>query len=132
MLHSKCSCFRLIFCNQLIKYSVYSVTLWAMINTEERTLIVSPCLAVVELTQTYSYREVVGWAGEGGCRSAHNSFISRCLLVNALITVWLTKFYFNRTVWEQKNAWRNLTASQYFKPVVRIDLKPRKTFLTLK
>ena len=50
VLYSKSSCFRYIFCNQLIKYSLFSVSLWAMINTEERTLIVSPYVAVVELS----------------------------------------------------------------------------------
>ena len=38
------------FCNQLIKYSMFLVSLWAMINTEERTLIASLCVAFVEVT----------------------------------------------------------------------------------
>ena len=48
--YSKSSCSRLIFCNQLIKYSVFLVSLRTMIKTEERTLTASPCLAFVELT----------------------------------------------------------------------------------
>ena len=51
--YSKSSCSRLIFCNQLIKYSVFLVSLWAMMKTEERTLTASPCLVVVELTKPY-------------------------------------------------------------------------------
>ena len=48
--HSNSICSRLIFCNQLIKYSMFLVSLWAMIKTEERALTLSPWLAVVELT----------------------------------------------------------------------------------
>ena len=35
------------FYNQLIKYSMFLVSLWAMINTEERTFIASLCVAVL-------------------------------------------------------------------------------------
>ena len=38
------------FYNQLIKYSLFLVSLWLMINTEERTLTASPCVAVFKLT----------------------------------------------------------------------------------
>ena len=48
--YSKSSCSRLIFCDQLIKCSVFLVSFWAAIKTEERTVTVSPLLAVVELT----------------------------------------------------------------------------------
>ena len=37
------------FSNQLIKYSMFLVSLGAMINTEERTLRASLCVAVVEV-----------------------------------------------------------------------------------
>ena len=47
--YSKGSWSRLIFFDQLIKYSIFLVSLWIMINTEERTLTVSPCVGVVEL-----------------------------------------------------------------------------------
>ena len=45
--YSKRSCSRLIFGNQLIKYSVFLVTLWGMIKTKQRAL---TTIAVVELT----------------------------------------------------------------------------------
>ena len=48
--YPKSSCFRLIFCNQIIKYSVFLVSLRGMIITEKRTLAASPCLADVEIT----------------------------------------------------------------------------------
>ena len=48
--HSKSSYSRLIFCNQLIKYSMFKVPLSAIINTEERTLRASLQVAVVEVT----------------------------------------------------------------------------------
>ena len=47
---SKSSCFRLILCYQLIKSSMFLVSLLAVINTEERTLTASPCVAVIQLT----------------------------------------------------------------------------------
>ena len=40
--YSKTSCPRLIFCNQLIKYSVLLASLSVMIKTEERTFTASP------------------------------------------------------------------------------------------
>ena len=57
--HSKSSYSGIIFCNQLIKYSMFLVSFWAIINTEERTLRASLCVTVVEVTETYSYHE---WA----------------------------------------------------------------------
>ena len=48
--HSKSSYSRLNFCNQLIRYSMFLVSLWAIINTEGRTLRASLCVAVVEVT----------------------------------------------------------------------------------
>ena len=38
------------FYNQLIKYSLFLVSLWPMINTEKRTLTASPCIAIYEVT----------------------------------------------------------------------------------
>ena len=38
------------FYNQLIKYSLFLVSLWPMINTEERILTALSCVAVFELT----------------------------------------------------------------------------------
>ena len=52
--HSKCSYSRLIFCKQLIKYSMLLVSLWAILNTAEITPGASLCVAVVEVTWPYS------------------------------------------------------------------------------
>ena len=41
----------------------------------------------------------------------------------------LTEFYFHRTVCKQKNSWRNLTVSQYFRPVVKMGPKTGKTLV---
>ena len=57
-----------------------------MTNTEKRRLTASPCVAAAELTQAYSYR-----------RSAQPSFISRCLIKNEPIALYLTGFYLNKT-----------------------------------
>ena len=43
--HSKSS-----YCNQLIKYSMFLESLWAMINSEKRTLRASLRVAVLEVT----------------------------------------------------------------------------------
>ena len=48
--HSKSSHSRLIFCNQLIKYSMLLVSFWEIINTEGRTLKAWVCVTVVEVT----------------------------------------------------------------------------------
>ena len=45
--HSKSSHSRHFFCNQIIEYSVFLVS---MINTEERTLTASLCVAVADVT----------------------------------------------------------------------------------
>ena len=55
VLYSKTNCSRLIFCNQLIKYSVFLVSLSAMIKTEDRTVTASPWLAVVESRQIHPF-----------------------------------------------------------------------------
>ena len=47
--HSKSSYSRFSFCNQLIKYSMFLISLRAMINAEERTIRVSLCVAAVEV-----------------------------------------------------------------------------------
>ena len=71
-----------------------------MINTEERTLTASMCIAVYKLTQPYSYR------GRADLRM-HPSFVNRCFLNNEGIILRLTYFYFHRTVlkiiWKEKN-----------------------------
>ena len=71
-----------------------------MINTEERTLTASLCIAVYKLTQPYSYR------GRADLRM-HPSFVNRCFLNNEGIILRLTYFYFHRTVlkiiWKEKN-----------------------------
>ena len=46
----KVSYSKITFYNQLIKYFLFLVSLGSMINTEERTLTASPCVAVDELT----------------------------------------------------------------------------------
>ena len=56
-----------------------------MTNTEKRRPTASPCVAVAELTQVYSYR-----------RSAQPSFIIRCLIKNEPIALRLTGFYLNK------------------------------------
>ena len=47
---SESSYSRLTFCKQLIKYSMFLVSLSAIINPEERTLRASLCVAAVEVT----------------------------------------------------------------------------------
>ena len=76
-----------------------------MINAEERTLTVSPCVAVYELTQIYSYR---GSAD-------------------------LTPF-FCKTVFPSKRT-NYSVVSQYFRPVQnreKMGPKSRKTFVPVK
>ena len=58
--HSKSSYSRLVFCNQLPKYFAFLVLLRAVINRKERTLTVSLCMAVVEVTQPYLYLAFIG------------------------------------------------------------------------
>ena len=65
-------------------------------------------------------------------RSARPSFISWCLLKNEPITLCFTDFYFHRTVCKQKNIWRNLTVSQYLRPVVKVGPQPGKTSVIVK
>ena len=48
--YSKSSYYRLIFCKQLIKYSMFLLSFRAMTNTEERTVTTSLCVAVFQLT----------------------------------------------------------------------------------
>ena len=110
--YSKSSFSRLIFCNQQIKYSMFLVSLWAIINTKERTLTTSLCITVVELTPL--------------------SFISWCFLENQPITLCLTDFYFHRTVCKQKTIWRNLTVGQYFRALLKMGPKPGKTSVIVK
>ena len=45
-----------------------------------------------------------------------------------LLAICLTHCYFHRTVCKQNNIWGNLMVSQYFRPVVKMCSKPRKTF----
>ena len=124
--HSKISDPRLTFCNQLIKYSVSLVSLWAMINTQERTLKAS--LTVRSCCQLHFLILFL----LGVCRSAHPSFISWYLLKNEPITLCLTNFCFHRTVWMQKDIRKNLTVSQYFRPIVKMSPKPGTTSVIVK
>ena len=64
------------------------------------------------------------------CRSVQPSFISRCLLKNEPITLWLTFIFIGQYV--GKKIWRNLTVSQYLRPVAKMGSKPRKTAITVK
>ena len=50
---------RLIFWKQLIKYSMFKVSLRTMINTVERALTEPLCLAVMEATSPYANRGCV-------------------------------------------------------------------------
>ena len=59
----------------------------------------------------------------GVCRSAQPSFTNMCFFKNELII--LTFYCIGQTV--KNNIWRNLTLSQYFRPVVKMDPKPRRT-----
>ena len=122
--YSKSSCLRLFSAtNSLNKITLFLVSFWPMINTEERTLIASPCVAVwTHLTLFIS----------GLCKSAHPSFIAGASLkTNQLLCAWLT-FIFIRQPVSKKNIWRNLTVSQYFRPVVKMGPKSRKTLVTVK
>ena len=49
-------------------------------------------------------------------------------LKNSCCALCLTDFYFHRKVCRQKNIWRNLTVSQYFRVVVKMAPKPGKNF----
>ena len=83
-----------------------------MINTEERTLIVSSFVAVIDL-------RVV--------QICTPRFIRPCLLKNETITLCLTDFDLLRIVCTQKkNISRNLMVSQYFRPFVKMGPKPKK------
>ena len=71
----------LILFNQLIKYSMFLVSLWARIITHERTLNHYPKLLSNSLNPTHI----------ADAQSTHPSFISRCLLkTNQLLYAWLT------------------------------------------
>ena len=91
-----------------------------MINTEERTLTPSPCAAVIEVDPIHIGRAQI---------CAPLSFISQCLLKNEPIALCLSDFYLSRTVFMQKNIWRNLTVIRHFGPVVKMSPKLGKTSL---
>ena len=121
--YSKSSCLRLIFWNQLFKNSVSGITL----NNDKYGRKNSYSITV------HSYfRTQLTLLISGLCRSAHLSFTSRYLLKNQTITLRLANFYFYKTVCRQKNIWRNLTVSHYFRPVAKIGPKQRKTLVTIK
>ena len=119
---SKSSCSRLIFSKQLIKYSLLNNHLqWYQRKKNSHSITVRSCchthliLFILEVS-----------------RSAHLSSISRCLLKNESVTLCLTEFYFQRTVCKQKNIWRNLAVSQYFRPVFKMGAKPGRTLVIVK
>ena len=58
------------------------------------------------------------------------SLKSRCFLSNKPITLCLTDLYFHGISFQQKTIWRNLVASQYFRAVVKMVPKTRKTLVT--
>ena len=88
---------------------MFLLSLRAMINTEKRTLRASLCVADAEVNNSIHI---------GGAQI----FLTDCLTV----------CYFHRTVCKQKIIRRNLTVSQYFRPVVKMGPQPRKTSVTLK
>ena len=80
-----------------------------MIKIEERTLTASLCVAVVEFLNPI-----------------HIGGVQICL------TDCLTDCCFHRTIYKQKNVWRNLTASQCFRAAVKMAAQLRKTSVTVK
>ena len=113
-LHNSRKCSRLIFCNQLTKYSLFLLSLWAMIKHRTKN---SYSITVRSCCRAHLTLFI----------SAHPFFISRCSLkTNQLHCARLT--FFHRTVSKQKAIWRNLTVSQYFKPVVKMDSQTGKNF----
>ena len=84
--YSNSSRSRLIFC----KYSLFLVSLRAVIHIEERTLIPSPCVQLLLNSRNPTH-----------IADLQRSFISWCLLKNELS---LSDFYFHRTVCRQKKS----------------------------
>ena len=94
-------------------YILFLVSFCRMINTEERTLTASPGAAVVELTQPKSYRR---------CADLCTPLLKAgaTLKTNRLLCAWLVFVFIGQSI-GQKNIWRNLTASHYFRPVPKIE-----------
>ena len=108
--HSERSYSRLIFFNQLIKYSVFGISL-----------------------SNYKYRRKNSHQSitvRSYCRSHLTLFISQGCA--DLLDYCLTDCYFHRTVCKRKNIWRNLTISQYFRPVHKMGPKPGNTSVIVK
>ena len=82
------------FYNQLIKYSLFLVSLWPMINTEEKN---SHSITVRSCFWTHLTLFI-----SGVCKSAHPSFVNWCFLKNKPIILCFTYFYFHWTVLSKK------------------------------
>ena len=118
------SCSRLIFCNQLIKCSVFLVSFWA--------ITVSPCLTVVELTRPYFILSRCPLKNRRMGIAVNSSVLTySSFVIKNLKNLCLTDFYLHRTVCKQKNIWR-LKVNQYFRPVIKMGPKPGKTSVIIK
>ena len=104
--------------------TLFLVSLLTMINTEERTLTGSPCTTVLSNSLKPSHIGVVQIC-------APLSFMSQCLVKNQPITVLDQLLLSQRSLQAKKIIWWNLTVSQYFRPVAKMDSKPSKTLVTV-
>ena len=88
-----------------------------------------------ELSQHHCVQLLPNWLNpihNGGAYICTPLFLNLCLLKSEPITLCLIDFNFYGTVCNQKNICRNLTESQYFGSVVKMDPKQRKTSVVVK
>ena len=84
----------------------------------------SHCITVRSCLRTHLTLFILGL-----CRSVHTSFVNGVpLKTNQLFCTWLTFILKGQSY--VKSVWRNLNVSQYFRPVVKMGPKLRKTLVT--